>query len=85
MAVDEEDVEEFREIAREILKREITMQEVRELAFKWARNKLEIRRKHGFYVDEGELERMAEEHVGKILELRARLGLENPEQHSASV
>ncbi len=72
----EKELEEFREIAREILKREITMQEVKELAFRWARNKLEIRRKHGLEMGEQELRKLAEEHVRKILELRQRLGLE---------
>ncbi|HIQ29492.1 MAG TPA: hypothetical protein EYH45_02900 [Candidatus Caldiarchaeum subterraneum] len=75
----EKELEEFREIAHEILKREITIQEVRELALRWARNKLEVRRKHGLDVDEDKLKTLAEEHVEKILSLRRRLGLDTPE------
>ena len=73
-----DELEEFREIAREILKREITMDEVRALAFRWARNKLEVRKVYGLDYGEQELQTLAAEHVEKILALRQRLGLDPP-------
>jgi len=73
-----DELEEFREIAREILKREITMDEVRALAFRWARNKLEVRKVYGLDYGEQELQALAAEHVEKILALRQRLGLDPP-------
>ena len=71
----EKEIEEFSLIAKEILKQEITMEEIKELAYKWVSNKMEIRRKYGVEAGYEDLEKEINEHVEKIISLRKRLGL----------
>ncbi len=74
----QDDRDEFDSIAREILREELTSEELNELARRWALFKISIREKHGYETPKN-MESLIREHREKIVRLRQRLGLKIPE------
>jgi len=79
MKKEEDNIEEFKEIAKEILKQQITKEEIQKLAKKWAILKAEIRKQHGIKTTEEEINQLTNNHIRRIKTLRKNLGLDTPD------
>ncbi|MEM1945084.1 MAG: hypothetical protein QXI97_09035 [Nitrososphaerota archaeon] len=70
----EEPEEEFRDIACEIIRPELTAEELDEIAFRWALNRLKILKKYGVEL-RPDFEKLKREMYVKAAQFRERLGL----------
>ncbi|MDJ0269786.1 MAG: hypothetical protein NXY59_04435 [Aigarchaeota archaeon] len=71
--------DEFDSIAKEILRAEITSEELDELARRWALFKISMREKHGYEAPK-DIGPLVREHRERIVRLRQKLGLKTPEE-----
>lgn len=72
--------EEFKEISRLILKPTLSIDELDELAERWALNSLRMRERYGLPGPEESPGELVERYRERIMRLRQRLGLGAPEE-----
>lgn len=76
----EEPEDEFRDIMSDILRPELTAEELDEIAARWALNRIRVLRKYG-QGDEVDFERLKLELYVRAARLRERLGLTTTSSH----